>query len=384
MNHLPIYLDYNATTPCDPIVVEAMLPYFTGRFGNAASRDHFYGWQADDAVEEAREHLAGLIGAKADEIIFTAGATESVNMALKGLVANNVDNHIITCLTEHTAVLDTCAYLESQGCRITYLEVDSEGQISLEALEAAIEIDTRCISLMWANNETGAIHPVKEIANITQRHGLTFFCDATQAVGKIPVNVKEAGIDMMAYSAHKMYGPKGIGALYICQNGQNAKIPPYLHGGRHEKGLRSGTLNVPGIVGFGEAARLCKTGLAAEASRLERLRDRLEQALLNIPGVQLNVRSQRLPQVSNIRFSNINAEHLLLSLSQQLAISRGSACSSNVQKPSHVLKAMGLSESQSFSAVRISIGRFTTADEVGKAINILAEAVKKTTPNKEH
>ncbi|WP_143960938.1 cysteine desulfurase family protein [Litoribacter populi] len=379
----PIYLDFNSTTPCDPRVVENMLPYFTQHFGNSASKDHFYGWQAQEAVDDAREQVAGLIRAKVDEIIFTSGATEAINLALKGLAENTQGEktHIITCKTEHAAVLDTCVYLESKGFMVTYLKVNEHGEISLQDLEKAITPKTLCLALMWANNETGVIHPIDKIAELANRHNVAFFCDATQAVGKIPIDVKHVGIDLMAFSSHKMYGPKGVGALYFNQNSTLSKIIPHLHGGSHEWGLRSGSLNVPGIVGFGHTAKLCRTEMATENSKLVKLRDRLETSLLtNIPGSRINGLSTRLPQVTNLRFPEVNAENLLLSLSQDLALSRGSACSSNVQRPSHVLKAMGLTDQEAFGSIRISLGRFTTEEEVEFTIDKLTTSILSLSP----
>ncbi|WP_246538934.1 cysteine desulfurase family protein [Litoribacter ruber] len=379
----PIYLDYNSTTPCDPRVVEAMLPYFSGEFGNPASRDHLYGWNAKDAVDEAREQVAALVGAHSEEIIFTSGATEAINMALKGLaVAAPIGkNHIITCHTEHNAVLDTCAYLEKKGLAVSYLGVDSEGNISLEELEGLIRPETLCISLMWANNETGVIHPIEKIGHLAQKHHVAFFCDATQAVGKIPVNVQEAGITLMAFSAHKMYGPKGIGALYLNKKSHFSKISPLLNGGSHEHGLRSGTLNVPGIVGFGQAARLCAQEMTMEHINLGNWRNKLEKSLMAaIPEAKKNGSQNRLPHVSNISFPQINAENLLLSLSQHLALSRGSACTSNVQRPSHVLKAMGLGDAEAFGSIRISLGRFTKEVEIELVIEKLTAGILSFSP----
>lgn len=374
MKATPIYLDYNATTPCDPRVVEAMLPYFTQHFGNAASADHVYGWQSREAVTDARLQVAELIGASPKQIIFTSGATESINLALKGLAENSPGGHIISCQTEHKAVLDTLTYLEMRGCDVTLLEVDTDGALSPAALEAAIRPNTIAIALMYANNETGVIHPVPEFAAIARRHDIPFLCDATQAVGKIPVNVTLDGPDLMAFSAHKIYGPKGIGALYIRSKRQ--LLQPLLHGGAHEGGLRSGTLNTPGIIGFGKAAELCLAELSDEQQRLGMLRDQLEAALLGqLPGVVINGKGSRLPQVSNVLLPHPDVEHLLLSLSAHLAVSRGSACANLVQQPSHVLKAMGLSAEQAAQAVRISLGRFTTPTEVQQAAQRLVQAI---------
>lgn len=371
----PIYLDHCATTPCDQRVVEAMLPYFTQHYGNTASRDHGFGWLAKEASEQAREQVAQLIQANPKQIIFTSGATEAINLALKGLAEANASKgkHIITAKTEHTAVLDTCTYLEEKGYTVTYLHTDQHGMISLDELEQSVRKETICIALMYANNETGVIHPVKAIAAIAKKYGVRFMCDATQAVGKIPVNVED--IDLMPFSAHKLYGPKGAGALYIKNN---KTILQQLHGGAHERGNRSGTLNTPGIVGFGKAAELCNQEMHAEGKTLQALRDKMEQELLaSIPGSSVNGSSNRLPHVSNILFPGIDSEQLLLAVSKHLALSRGSACSGIVQQPSHVLLAMGLSREDARNSIRISLGRFTTEKEVSFSTTLLTETVRK-------
>lgn len=376
MTTVPIYLDYCATTPCDPRVVEEMLPYFTRNFGNAASRDHSFGWLAREAVEQAREQVAGLIQAAPRQIVFTSGATEAINLALKGLVEANPSKgkHIITAQTEHKAVLDTCAYLEKQGYSVTCLPVDKNGLLSLDELEAAITHETICIALMYANNETGVINPVKEIGNITRKHNVYFMCDATQAIGKIPVDVDEAHIDLMPFSVHKLYGPMGVGALFIRNK---VSILQQHHGGSHERGSRSGTLNTPGIAGFGKAAELCLHEMSAESKRLQKLRDRMENRLLaDIAGASINGKGNRLPHVSNMLFPGTDSEQLLLAVSKHLALSRGSACSGLVQQPSHVLQAMGLTREDAGNSIRISLGRFTTAAEVDDAIRILSETVQ--------
>jgi cysteine desulfurase len=376
MKERPIYMDYNATTPCDPRVVESMMPFFTLEFGNAASTDHRYGWMARESVEDAREQVASLIGATSKRVIFTSGATESVNLAIKGIAESlfTKGNHIITCKTEHKAVLDTCAYLETKGYQVTYLEVDARGQLSLESLEAAIGDKTICIALMYANNETGVVHPVQKIGVIARKHGVPFVCDATQAVGKIPVNVDQDGIDLLAFSAHKMYGPKGVGALFT---GKNLPVTQQ-HGGNHEWGLRSGTLNTPAIIGFGKAAELCSQEMLADADRLRQLRDGMEHAL---PDLIVNGSENRLPHVTNFLLPQGDAEQLLLSLSPYLAASRGSACSSGlIQQPSHVLKAMGLSDAEAHRAVRISLGRFTTRDEADSVVQHLTKAIRALVP----
>ncbi|SIN99529.1 cysteine desulfurase family protein [Chitinophaga niabensis] len=368
---VPLYFDYCATTPCDPRVVEEMLPYFTHHYGNTASRDHGFGWMAKEATEHAREQVAHLIQANPKQIVFTSGATEAINLALKGLAEANASKgkHIITARTEHTAVLDTCAYLEEKGFSITYLHTDQQGQISLEDLEHAIRKETICIALMYANNETGVIHPVKAIGTIARKYGVCFMCDATQAVGKIPVNVED--IDLMPFSAHKLYGPKGVGALYVRNN---KTILQQLHGGAHERGNRSGTLNTPGIIGFGKAAEICHMESAT-------LRDKMERELLaSLPGSFVNGSGNRLPHVSNILFPGIDSEQLLLTVSKHLALSRGSACSGIVQQPSHVLLAMGLTREDARNSIRISLGRFTKEEEVNFAVGLLTETVRKLQP----
>lgn len=379
MVRLPIYLDYNATTPCDPRVADSMWPYFTKNYGNASSHDNSFGWMANDAVEAARDQVAGLIGADSQNILFTSGATESVNIALQGIAKalSSKGNHIITATTEHKAVLETCKYLEKNGYRVTYLDVNDQGEInSLKLLEDSITDETICIALMYANNETGVIHPVKEIGAIARRHHICFFCDATQAAGKIEIDVNHDNIDLMAFSAHKMYGPKGIGALYTRNKNTGLKIPPLMFGGGQEHGLRSGTLNVPGIVGFGTAAMLCRKEMNADGGRLQLLRDRMEEALLSaIPGASVNGCSNRLPHVINILFPGTDNEQLLLALSKDVALSRGSACSSNVQRPSHVLKAMGRSDKEAHHSVRISLGRFVTEEEVIFAVDVIKKTV---------
>lgn len=375
----PLYFDYCATTPCDPRVVADMLPYFTQHFGNAASSDHSFGWLAKDAVELAREQVAGLIDASPRQIIFTSGATEAVNLALKGLVEANPSKgkHIITGRTEHKAVLDTCAYLEKKGCSVTYLDVNGQGMLSLDELEQAIGKETICIALMYANNETGVINPVKAIGEIAKKHGVCFMCDATQAAGKVPVSVTEAHIDLMPFSAHKLYGPKGVGALFIRNSDPKVKILQQHHGGSQERGNRSGTLNTPGIVGFGKAADICRLEMQAEALRLQKLRDSMENELLEkLPGSSVNGTGKRLPHVSNILFPGVDGEQLLLAVSRRLALSRGSACSGIVQRPSHVLLAMGLTPDDARNAIRISLGRFTEEREVEQAAALLCETVR--------
>ncbi|WP_317130731.1 IscS subfamily cysteine desulfurase [Chitinophaga vietnamensis] len=374
----PVYLDYNATTPCDPRVVEAMLPFFTEAFGNAASRHHPYGWAAEEAVDQAREQVAQLIGAEPGEIIFTSGATEAVNLALKGVfeLYASKGNHIITSILEHKAVLDTCKHLEKLGARITYLPVDHEGHISLEALEAAITPQTILVAIMYANNETGIINPIQEISAIAHRHQLIMMSDATQAVGKIPVQVNHDGIDLLALSAHKLYGPKGTGALYVRRKGPRVRLTAQMDGGGHEKGFRSGTLNVPGIVGLGKAAALCAGEMTADANRLSALRNQLEAALLQIEATNVNGSTkQRLPHVTNISFDYTESQTLLMSINKDIAVSSGSACTSASMEPSYVLKAMGLPDHLAHAALRFSLGRFTTSEEIRFVIDHITSAV---------
>jgi len=377
MLKLPLYLDNNATTPVDPKVLEAMLPYFTEHFGNAASRSHVYGWEAEEAVDYARGQVAKLIGAETKEIIFTSGATEGDNLAIKGVFENYASkgNHIITCVTEHKAVLDTCKHLEKFGAEVTYLPVQSDGLIDLKELEAAIKPTTVLLTIMYANNETGVIQPVKEISVIVKRKGVLFFSDATQAVGKIPVNVIEDGIDLMAFSAHKIYGPKGVGALYVRRKNPRVRIVAQMDGGGHEKGIRSGTLNVPGIVGLGQACEICRLNMNQDSKRIKILRDKLEIALLQLEETKLNGNKEnRLPHVSNISFKYVESEGLMLGCNKNIAVSSGSACTSASVEPSHVLKALGLDDDLAHSSLRFSLGRFTTEEEIDYAI----EQVKNT------
>jgi len=361
-----IYLDNNATTPLDPRVLEAMMPFLTTRFANASSVTHRAGRVANAAVETARELVASLIGASSAEITFTSGATESINMALKGVFARYrlKGMHFITCQTEHKAVLDTFAYLEKQGAEVTYLPVSGEGVLDLSLLEAAIRQDTVLLALMHANNETGVLHPVEEIANIAKQHDVLFFCDATQAVGKVLVDVVKTGVDMLCLSAHKLYGPKGVGALYIRRRSKRIQTDALLHGGRQEGGLRAGTLNVPGIVGFGEAASLARKEMEAESVRLAKLRDELEAGLAQLPLTLVNGGSSpRLPHVTNLSFKHIRADQLMVEV-PDIALSSGSACVSGTRDPSHVLKAMNLSDADAHASVRFSLGRFTTEEDV--------------------
>jgi len=378
MLKLPVYLDHNATTPCDPRVVEAMMPYFTQQFGNASSRTHSFGWQAEEAVEQAREQTAKLIGAEPKEIIFTSGATESDNLAIKGVFENYASkgNHIITVVTEHKAVLDTCKHIEKKGAEITYLGVNADGLINLTELEAAIKPKTVLIAIMYANNETGIIQPIKEIGALAKKHGILFFTDATQAVGKIHVDVNRDDIDMLALSAHKFYGPKGTGAIYLRRKNPRVKLAAQLDGGGHERGVRSGTLNVPGIVGLGKAAELAMEEMKNEAKRISILRDKLEEAFLRLGRTMVNgSRINRLPHVSNISFGELEGQSLMMSFHKDIAVSSGSACTSASMEPSYVLKAHGLSDELAHSSIRFSVGRFTTNEEIDYAIQTVTKAV---------
>jgi len=375
--NLPIYLDNNATTPMDPRVLEAMLPYFTQKFGNAASRNHPFGWAAEEGVDYAREQVAGLIGANEKEIIFTSGATEANNLALKGIfeMYKEKGNHIITCTTEHKAVLDACKHIEKLGAEVTYLQVKSDGLIDLQELENAITEKTILVSIMYGNNEIGVVQPIKEISAIAHKHGALFFTDATQAVGKIPVNVIADGIDLMSFSAHKMYGPKGVGALYVRRKNPRVKVTAQMDGGGHERGMRSGTLNVPGIVGFGKACELCKLEMADEAVRLSALRDKLQNALTTLEESYVNGNTEhRLPHVANISFKYVEGEGLMMAM-KDMAVSSGSACTSASLEPSYVLKSLGLSDDLAHSSIRFGLGRFTTEEEVDFAIEQTKKAV---------
>ncbi|OUJ74166.1 IscS subfamily cysteine desulfurase [Hymenobacter crusticola] len=379
MLKLPIYLDNNATTPLDPRVLEAMMPYLTEVFGNAASRNHPFGWAAEEAVDYAREQIAQLINCDPKEIIFTSGATESDNLGIKGVfeMYSQKGNHIITATTEHKAVLDTCKHIEKLGGRVTYLPVDGEGLINLADLEAAMTPETILVTIMYGNNETGVLQPVREIAAIAHKYGALFMTDGTQAVGKIPVDVIADGIDLMAFTAHKMYGPKGIGALYVRRKSPRVKVTAQMDGGGHERGMRSGTLNVPGIVGLGKACELCRLEMAADTARLSVMRDRLEAALLELEESYVNgSREHRLPHVANISFKYVEGEGLMMGV-KDLAVSSGSACTSASLEPSYVLKALGLSDDLAHSSLRFGLSRFTTDEQIDYAINHVKEAVTK-------
>ena len=364
----PIYLDYAATTPTDPRVVDAMLPYFTTMFGNAASRTHVFGWQAEEAVEAARGEIAAVIGADAKEITWTSGATEANNLAIKGaaeFLRESGKKHVITAVTEHKAVLDTCKYLERHGAEVTYLPVDELGLVSAAQIEAAIRPDTAICSIMFVNNETGVVQPIAEIGAVCRKHGVLFHTDAVQAFGKIPIDVDAMNIDLLSMSAHKIYGPKGVGALYVRRRRPRVRLAPQIHGGGHERGNRSGTLNVPGIVGFGWAAKLAREEMAGEAASILELREYLRNRLMTeIPHATLNGSLEhRVPGILNISFAYVEGESLLMGL-KEVAISSGSACTSASLEPSYVLKAMGLNDELAHSSLRISIGRFTTREEL--------------------
>ncbi len=372
----PVYLDYNATTPVDPRVLERMLPYFTERFGNPASKGHTYGLEAEAAVEVAREQVAALLGAEPESLIFTSGATEALNLAIKGVAeaSRHRGQHIVTVQTEHAAVLEACRALERRGWQVTYLPVDGQGRLDPDALEAALTSRTVLVAVMWANNETGVLHPIAEIARCTQAHGVPLLVDATQAVGKIPVTVE--GIDLLACSAHKFYGPKGVGVLYVRRR-PPLRLVPLLDGGGHEQGLRSGTLNVPAIVGMGAAAELAAREMPGEGARLQAQRDRLEQELQRaLPDVRINgAQAPRLPQTSSVTIPGIRADRLLTAV-RALALSAGSACGSGRGKPSHVLRAMGLSTAEAQGTIRISLGRFTTEADIDYALDQLTTTIR--------
>lgn len=373
-----IYMDNNSTTPCDPRVVEAMLPYFYENPGNAASRSHPYGWVAEEAVDYAREQVARLISADPKEIIFTSGATESDNLAIKGVfeMYRRKGNHIITVKTEHKAVLDTCDHLEKMGADITYLSVRPDGLVDLAELEAAIRPETILVAVMWANNETGVIQPMKAIGDICAKHGVLLFSDATQAVGKIPVDPRATGVHIMAFTSHKMYGPKGVGALYVSRKNPRVKVTAQMDGGGHERGMRSGTLNVPGIVGFGRAAELALQEMEQDAARLSRLRDRLQSELLKLEETIVNGNEEfRMPHVTNISFKHVEGEGLMMTFNQQIAVSSGSACTSASLEPSYVLVSMGLGDDLAHSSIRLSLGRFTTDEDVDDTIRLISQGV---------
>ncbi len=375
---LPVYMDYHATTPVDPRVLETMLPYFTERFGNAASRNHEFGWTAEEAVENARAQIARLINATPKEIIFTSGATESDNLAIKGAAEmyREKGNHIITQVTEHKAVLDTCKRLEKYGYEVTYLPVQKDGRVNLDALRSAITPKTILISIMYANNEIGVIQPIAEIGKIAKEKGVLFHVDGVQAVGKVPVDVQKDNIDMLAISAHKMYGPKGVGALYVRRRNPRVQLSAIIDGGGHERGMRSGTLNVPGIVGFGKAAEICQNEMPQESARMSALRDRLKDGLfakldeLYINGSMVH----RLPNNLNVSFAFVEGESLLMGIND-VAVSSGSACTSATLEPSYVLKALGVGEDLAHTSIRFGLGRFNTQEEVDYVVDRVSEVV---------
>jgi cysteine desulfurase len=376
----PIYMDYHATTPVDPRVLQAMLPYFSEKFGNAASRNHSFGWEAEQAVSKARQQIADLIGADPKEIIFTSGATESDNLAIKGVAEMYAEkgNHIITAVTEHKAVLDTCKHLDKRGFEVTFLPVGKDGLIDLDGLKSAITERTVLISIMHANNEVGVLQPVREIGRIARQHGVLFHSDATQSVGKVPVNVNEDHIDLLSISAHKIYGPKGIGALYVRRKNPRVQLSAQMDGGGHERGMRSGTLNVTGIVGLGEACAICREEMTQEHARVSALRDRLKQKLEGgLDEVTINGSMEhRLPGNLNMSFAYVEGESLMMGI-KEVAVSSGSACTSATLEPSYVLKALGVGDDLAHSSIRFGLGRFNTAEEVDYVAARVIETVKK-------
>lgn len=377
---LPVYMDSHSTTPVDPRALEAMLPYFAEKFGNAASRNHSFGWEAEQAVESARAQIARLIHADPKEIVFTSGATESDNLALKGVVEmyREKGDHLITAVTEHRAVLDTARRLEKQGIRVTYLPVGEDGRVDPDAVRSAITDRTILISIMLANNEIGTINPVAEIGRIAKERGVLFHCDATQGVGKIPVDVEAMGIDLMSFTSHKMYGPKGVGALYVRKKNPRVRLAPQMDGGGHERGMRSGTLPVPLIIGFGKACEIAGAAMPEEAARLTRFRDKMKHAILEaLDEVYLNGHpTERLPHNLNLSFAYVEGESLLMGM-KEIALSSGSACTSASLEPSYVLKAMGRGSDLAHSSIRFGLGRFNTEEEVDYVIGRVIETVRR-------
>jgi cysteine desulfurase len=375
---LPVYLDYHATTPVDPRVLEAMLPYFTEHFGNAASRSHRFGWDAEKAVERGRQQVAALVGTSAGEVVFTSGATESNNLAIKGVIgaARGTGRHVITTAIEHKSVLDCCKHLAEEGCRITVLPVGPDGRVDPEAVRDAIAPDTVLVSVMAANNEVGAIQPLADIGAITRERGVLFHTDAAQAAGKIPIDVQACQVDLLSCTAHKMYGPKGVGALYVRKRSPRLQLRALLDGGGHERGLRSGTLNVPGIVGFGRAAEVNAAEMATESARLAAMRNRLYDTLCaRLPGVGLNgTLDRRLPHNLSVHFTGVEGESILMAI-DDIALSTGSACSSGTIEPSYVLKACGIPDQLALASVRFGLGRFTTDEEIDYAIEKVAKVI---------
>lgn len=376
----PIYMDYHATTPLDPRVLDAMLPYFRERFGNAASRNHAFGWEAEQAVEKARKQIAELIGAGPKDIVFTSGATESDNLAIKGVAEMYAErgNHIITVATEHKAVLDTCKRLAKHGCEVAFLRVRPDGLVDLDELRAAITEKTILISVMHANNEIGVLQPIREIGRIARERGVLFHTDATQSAGKVPVNVNDDNIDIMSLSGHKMYGPKGVGALYVRRKNPRVQLTAQMDGGGHERGMRSGTLNVPGIVGLGEACAICQREMVEESVRLAALRDRLKDRLFaELDEIYINgTMEHRLPNNLNVSFAYVEGESLLMGIND-VAVSSGSACTSATLEPSYVLRALGVGEDLAHTSIRFGLGRFNTEGEVDYVAGRVIEVVKK-------
>lgn len=374
-----VYLDYNATTPVDKRVLERMLPYFSEKFGNASSKTHAYGWAAEEAVEQAREKVAALIGCEKSEIYFTSGSTEGINLALKGVFENYCEKgkHIISYRTEHMAVLDTLSFLKTKGADITLLPVHRDGTIDLQLLKNTIRKDTVMVAAIYANNETGVVFPVKEIGELCHETGVFFFSDTTQAAGKIPFHVKEDNIDTCVISAHKIYGPKGVGAIYISRKHPRLSVAAQIHGGGHERGMRSGTLNVPGIVGLGEACALAAQELLTDSMDQSRLRTLLEQSLTHQDNVLINGNiKDRLCNTTNLMFKNLKSEEIIKNI-RPVAVASGSACTSAMQQPSHVLKAMGLNDDESYASVRFSLGRFTTEEEINYTIEKVKSILNK-------
>jgi len=377
---LPIYFDFQATTPLDPRVLEAMIPYFTEEFGNAASRSHPFGWKAEEAVEKARGQIASLIGASPKEIVFTSGSTESINLAIKGVAEMYAEKgrHIVTSQVEHKAVLDTCKHLEKLGFEVTYLKPTKKGRVTLEMVESALRPDTILVALLWANNEVGTLNPIREIGDLCHRRGVLFFTDATQAVGKIPVDVEKDHVDLLCLSGHKLYGPKGVGCLYVRRKNPRVRLVAQIDGGGHERGMRSGTLNVPGVVGLGRACELCQSDMAKDAEQTRSLRDDFEKRIFAaLDHVHVNGDPEhRLPNNSNLSFSYVEGESLIMGI-KDIAVSSGSACTSASLEPSHVLRAMGVGDELAHSSIRFGFGRFTTKEQVDYAVEHVVQAVKR-------
>jgi len=378
--NLPIYFDFQATTPLDPRVLEAMLPYFTESFGNAASRSHPFGWKAEEAVETARTRIASLIGASPKEIVFTSGSTESINLAIKGVAEMYADKgrHIVTSQVEHKAVLDTCKHLEKLGCEVTYLKPTKTGRIPVEMVRDALRPDTILVALIWANNEIGTLNPIREIGALCHEKGVLLFADATQAVGKVPVDVEKDHVDLLCLSGHKIYGPKGVGCLYVRRKSPRVRLVAQIDGGGHERGMRSGTLNVPGIVGLGKACELCEKELEKDAEHTRSLRDGFEARIFAaLDHVHRNGDpDHRLPNNSNLSFSYVEGESLIMGI-KDIAVSSGSACTSASLEPSHVLRSMGVGDDLAHSSIRFGFGRFTTQEQVDYAVEHVVQAVKR-------